>query len=484
VPHSTDSGGDWVLVLGELFDGRLAVLMPSDTVPREIGLFDPAHRQPGSRHRLALPIPASDVGLPIHLRLDTQRQTPVRIEAMPLERYLAEDLVRVRATSALIATQLLLGVVAAIYAVALGRRRMLLFCAWIASAVTYQLVMTGEIVVWLPPASADAMMLASVGGVAGVIAAYGFFLSFLEIEAHMPRVARVFAALLWGGAGLIIAMLALRSAAWLSAPANLLLITLTVMAFAVAAVRAHAGSPQGWFFLLGWGAAASVSAYRALSFQRGLGTPEWLELAHPAANAFAALVLVLATARAARYAEREMHAARVLARTDPLTRLPNRGHLDYRLAEMMDRTAVGRLTLMFVDIDRFKSINDRYGHAVGDLCLTAVARTLRQQVRASDLIARYGGEEFVLVVEAPSPAVARELAETIRRAVQDSGREIAGKPVRVTASIGVATCRWNDSAATLLARADAALYRAKAAGRNRVETDSDASPALPVEAPA
>jgi len=190
-------------------------------------------------------------------------------------------------------------------------------------------------------------------------------------------------------------------------------------------------------------------------------------------------VLVLATARAARYAEREMQAARVVARTDPLTRLPNRAQFDQRFAQVVAaaHSAGQPLSVMFLDLDRFKAINDAHGHAAGDQCLEAVGEVLRRHVRASDLVVRYGGEEFVLALEGAGLERAASAAELLRAAVESEGCALDSRRIALTVSIGVAELRPGEDALALLARADAALYRAKQQGRNRVACDG--APTLP-----
>jgi diguanylate cyclase (GGDEF)-like protein len=134
------------------------------------------------------------------------------------------------------------------------------------------------------------------------------------------------------------------------------------------------------------------------------------------------------------------------------------------------------LTLLMVDLDHFKRVNDTYGHLTGDDALREVAALLQHAVRSVDVVARYGGEEFVVVLPETAEAGAVAFAERIRERIEaQSFAVIAAQPpggsgLRLTASIGVATFPSPrvDSAEDLFAQADAALYRAKAEGRNRV----------------
>jgi diguanylate cyclase (GGDEF)-like protein len=161
-----------------------------------------------------------------------------------------------------------------------------------------------------------------------------------------------------------------------------------------------------------------------------------------------------------------------LAITDPLTGLANRrmliDHLDLALARS---TRNGRtVTVLYLDLDNFKDVNDRLGHAGGDQVLVEVASRLRHAVRPSDTPARMGGDEFAVVCdELSAPAEATSVAARILAALQ-APIQIADTSVIVTSSIGVDTgLGTNNDANTLLANADAALYLAKANGRNRIE---------------
>lgn len=161
-----------------------------------------------------------------------------------------------------------------------------------------------------------------------------------------------------------------------------------------------------------------------------------------------------------------------LANVDALTGLNNRRHLterfDHELARA-DRYG-GGLAVVMVDIDHFKSINDQHGHEAGDHVLRDVAHTLRAGVRAIDLVGRWGGEEFVVVLAGTTLEGAKIVAERLRASVEAMPSPVDGL-AGVTCSLGVATRRAEEPRDEVLARADAALYRAKRAGRNRAELD-------------
>ena len=169
------------------------------------------------------------------------------------------------------------------------------------------------------------------------------------------------------------------------------------------------------------------------------------------------------------------HLARVVARLesanrDPLTGLLNRVWLDDELPALVDRydRAGLPMTCAFVDVDHFKQVNDNFSHAVGDEVLSAIARLLMLGVRDSDPCVRYGGEEILLFLPGSDEVDALDAAERIRSSIatHDWGRTAAG--LAVTASFGVAERKRGEPIRDWLDRADATLYAAKAAGRNRV----------------
>ncbi len=163
--------------------------------------------------------------------------------------------------------------------------------------------------------------------------------------------------------------------------------------------------------------------------------------------------------------------------TDALTGLANRRRFDAVFADEWSRGCRSRqpLAVIMLDIDYFKPYNDHYGHQAGDECLRAVARVLQTSARrAGDLVARYGGEEFVVVAADADLGTARELAETMRRAVEllAMPHAVSQAAEVVTISLGIAVVVPSEhmQAARLLHQADDALYRAKNGGRNRLST--------------
>ncbi|MDF9776096.1 GGDEF domain-containing protein [Pseudomonas baetica] len=160
------------------------------------------------------------------------------------------------------------------------------------------------------------------------------------------------------------------------------------------------------------------------------------------------------------------------ALVDPLTGLPNRAawseRLDHEVKQWQQHG--NSLLLAMLDLDHFKRINDNYGHLAGDKVLKIIASVLRKRLRGSDFIARFGGEEFVLLMPATVPAAGLKLLESLRASIEACPFHFKGEPVTITVSIGMTAFRPGEHGDQVLKRADQALYRAKNAGRNRVES--------------
>ncbi|HZP80416.1 MAG TPA: GGDEF domain-containing protein [Chthonomonadaceae bacterium] len=168
----------------------------------------------------------------------------------------------------------------------------------------------------------------------------------------------------------------------------------------------------------------------------------------------------------------QLEEARQVSNLDPLTQLYNRKSLDSQLALALDiRSVFGEPACLFlIDADHFKSINDNYGHAAGDMVLKKLADCLAYTFpRKGDFIARYGGEEFAILFRDASLKEGRQIGERLLRAVRALRIEHDGKVIPITVSVGVSEALPNDTPVTWLERADRALYSAKQRGRNRME---------------
>ena len=163
--------------------------------------------------------------------------------------------------------------------------------------------------------------------------------------------------------------------------------------------------------------------------------------------------------------EKELY--RALSEVDSLTGIYNRRMFDRRLAAALKASQASSWVLIMFDLDNFKQLNDALGHHTGDRVLQEVVRVVRANLRGSDFFARYGGEEFMIILPNTSMEAAWQLAERLRSA---TGQHDFHTGVPVTISLGMTPCQPHDTPADTVHRADAALYRAKSLGKNRVET--------------
>lgn len=164
------------------------------------------------------------------------------------------------------------------------------------------------------------------------------------------------------------------------------------------------------------------------------------------------------------------HQALKMAYTDPLTQANNRTYFNDAIKREMSLAVRHNksLSIIFLDIDHFKTINDQYGHEGGDITLTVAARWIKKSLRSSDVVFRYGGEEFVILLSDTDLAGAGLLAERIRNTIELHTLAYDMATIKITASLGVGDLRADDTIDTFIKRADDAMYKAKRNGRNQV----------------
>lgn len=207
---------------------------------------------------------------------------------------------------------------------------------------------------------------------------------------------------------------------------------------------------------------AASNAHVPITVQRGTDTDLIIKIL-----TIAALILVggLYWNRKLSYLNRELER---LSATDRLTGLCNRMKLDEKFEEEVLRFERFKnpFSVIMVDVDHFKSVNDTHGHQTGDAVLAQTANVLLENTRKTDVVGRWGGEEFLILCPGTDAEGAAKVAENLRKAIEGSD---FGKVGTKTASFGIAECVEGELAKDVVAKADAALYRAKKAGRNRVE---------------
>ena len=268
---------------------------------------------------------------------------------------------------------------------------------------------------------------------------------------------------------------------------TLLAILVTVpLLFWQGVLSLRAGNRLAIYFLVGWSLPVLMIPLRLMAEYGLMEWGFWIRYAPRLALMVEALVFALGLAdRILRFRierdraeQRRLHSEMALSgyrrqvRTDALTGMASRRAMDEELMRWTEQHQAG--SVLFIDIDRFKTFNDNFGHAEGDDALRDVARLIRNQMPGKALLARYGGEEMLALLPEMDLETAATLAETIRCEIQSS--PIGPNKRQLTVSIGVAERQPDEAAQQTVARADTALYRAKAAGRNRVASEPAGKP--------
>jgi diguanylate cyclase (GGDEF)-like protein len=288
-----------------------------------------------------------------------------------------------------------------------------------------------------------------------------FTRKFLDTALHARRLDR-FALALQALATLAFSLSFFLDYSQLIEPVALLTIAVTVTILTLGTMGLVTGYKPARYFMIAWGLLLLGVMMNMLK-NFGLLPHNMLTQNGLQVGSLCEMVL-LSLALASRVSEMQRQ-----SRTDALTRLYNRRFFDERVAYEFERATRyhSQVSLLVADIDHFKQFNDRHGHARGDEALRTVAKQLLEGVRSQDIVCRYGGEEFALILPGTDGDQAMTVAETLRQAIEGSMGSAVGP---VTISVGVASPSDGgiEDASALFRAADAALYQAKAAGRNRV----------------
>jgi diguanylate cyclase (GGDEF)-like protein len=303
----------------------------------------------------------------------------------------------------------------------------------------------------------------------------GFAADFLDIDRHLPRARRWFDV---ARRALLAAAFAVAASPWYLPAYGMCMSAVALVLYpAMVGVGVHIAWTRrdryALYFLAGWVPMTIGTVLRALQAAGLIQVGNEVTYLYTVGVLLQSVVLMAGLADRLLRTRRERDHARHVAERDALTGTLTRRALDERLAAAVAgaRSGGAGVALLFVDIDHFKRVNDTYSHATGDVVLHEVAQRIGGELRARDALGRWGGEEFVVLLPDAGIEDARALSERVRRAIAERPIDVGPMPVPTTISIGVAVFDpARDDAATLVARADAALYRAKAGGRNRVES--------------
>lgn len=475
--------GDWRAASPPLLSihgnvrARVTAYLPPDYRPRSDTVFEAALDPTFSHASVVYALPADlRARQPIYLELgDPGQSQPIRVAVTDLASYRASDLRHIRISTFFTSVQLSMVLVILCFWVVLRDRMFVYFIVYVGAQVVYGMTASGELFA-LPGAALLSPLGYHPGQCMGALAAgfsIWFILEFADLRHYTPRLAKWLAALRWPflAFALIVWLAPLRPDAWLPNTVNLLLVASTFLALASSWLAWRRGNRQAGFFLLSWVPLLTLTMARVVQLIAGLPLPAWLEYGFPGSMAYAAVIITVGLADRTLQVRRERDEATHMAQFDPLTGVFNRRAIMERLRNAWQATTADPepLAVLFLDIDRFKQINDSRGHAAGDTCLAAVVEAIRAELGEADRVGRYGGEEFLIMLKDDSARMAVRVAERIVARAATLRVAAGDDLIALTVSIGVAV---RDAGAAsvdaMVEHADAAQYRAKSEGRNRV----------------
>jgi diguanylate cyclase (GGDEF)-like protein len=466
-----------LLVVTSLAAGPVTLVLPDgQRIVRS--KLDPSPDKDASAIAEVFPLPLTlGPGAALLMHIDHQHHAITEFELTSAPGWQQHERVRLIVAAALYSALITFAIIALCYWVVLRERMFVDYTLYLLTLVGYMASSSGVLYAW--PGGRLFGLLGIHGQWAIVTAslgfATGFVCHFLDVRRNAPRMARVLErlriAMLCAAAMILVSPF---SAAWYGMTLVGVLLVINVAFLGLGAYGIFKGNRYAWYFLAGWIPLATATTLRGLHATGLINVsaqiPNWYAIGAVCEGLF----LTLGIADRVLSFRRERDVARLAAEHDALTGVLNRRALDAQLRALIGEArgtggAVG-FAVLFLDLDHFKSINDRYSHAVGDACLVAVARRLSDELRGGDFLGRWGGEEFVALLPGASLPNARRTSERILNNIANEPVHAGDLQVPITVSIGIAVFDpARDDALSLMARADAALYRAKHNGRNRIE---------------
>jgi diguanylate cyclase (GGDEF)-like protein len=473
-----------LLVVEGQVAGSVQLLLPDGTRIQR-SKVQPSERD-GSAIALVFPLPASlEPGTPLLLHLAHGHRVNVDFSIVAGEAWREYEKTRLIVSAAMYASLIAFAVIAACYWVALRERMFADYTCYLLSLILFMTASAGLLYAapggqWLGRIGIHGQWAAATAAIGFAV---GFARDFLDLARHAPRLLAVMDRL---RTALLVSAVVIAAWPW---PASrfgmavvIVLLAINLLMIGLGVRAALARDRYGYYFLAGWvplTVATSVRSMQAAGLVDIAANDVYL---YALGAVWEALALTLGIADRVLGFRRERDVARKMAEEDALTGVQSRRAIEMQLRALASEARAGGsgLGVLFVDIDHFKSINDRFGHGIGDACLAAVAQRLQAELRDGDHLGRWGGEEFVALLPGANLDNAHHTSERILRAVSADPVLIASGEVSITVSIGIAVLDpMHDDMQSLLHRADSALYRAKANGRNRVERDPGLATPLP-----
>ena len=476
-PIPVGAEGSPQLVMRSPFLYRVEAWAPGAATPTRHALYGEHADYRYSHRALVIDLPQGiPAGEAVWLRVEHGSTVVSPLSIEPLDQVHREDLVFVAWRSLVFTTLGVLAILGVSFWGGTGERSYAYFSAMLVCAIGFLAAVNGDLR-WIP--GLDALFGAGpranrVVGCLGVVFSNLFISSYLGLDRTAPAFHRVL------HASTVLAALTAIAAVFfdwvlLRWSANFALLYSAAVLLAAAAVLALRGARAARVVLASWSA---LIVFCALSAAQMMGLwvgPSWMGEGLSASFVMASLLLALGLSDKLLQLRRDRDLASRQATIDPVTKILNRHGIEERLFTEVE-AARGRgapLSIAFVDVDRFKEINDRHGHSIGDQCLRIVCWRLRNQLRRGDAFGRYGGDEFLVVLPGHDADSAMRIAERMRVSVSCRPLSMPDASIAASLSIGVAELVAGESMASLFERADTALYASKAAGRDRATAASE-----------
>jgi len=431
----------------------------------------------GTDHLVVVPSALRDGGtFYVHVQDATHRRIRPRLQ--PLEQYLADVASQRDVTIGSAAALITLALLALVFVNSMGNTAYRQLAMMACMAAGYLLTLNGDFfrLVRIDLLFEYGIAVNRTFGTCAIAFSHFFIIAFLGLKARRPRAAVVLALLAW-------AQIGIGAVSWLEGVqprplgaliTNMLLLIGVPTVLWEAWVAHRQGVRAGRFVLWAWSPALLLLALWVFALQ------DWLPRAAVDLGSLVSIglaiqvaVLVFGLADDSARLRNERDTATRDAEHDALTGALNRRALQRCLLALHEKGGreANPCSLVFLDLDHFKRINDIHGHAAGDQCLRQLVNRLGHQKRSGDLLARIGGEEFVLVLQGMEGASAAARAEALRQHVAAEPFSVDNQRIHLTTSFGVAEWRAGESPESAMQRADQALYRAKSEGRNRIVLD-------------
>jgi len=470
-----------LLVVYHPYSARVTVLTRPGGAPVSHRLFDPDLDPRYSRHALVFPL-AGDA--PIYVKVEDARY-PLHVKVESRAEHAASDLQHTRMLMMAMGVTLGVSLTVLLFWLVLRERVYLLYAGAMLAQMLYVLCSYGE--AYALPGLRVLWRFGAPGiwyvATLATMLTTTLMIEYADLRGHTPRLTSW---MRWTGVRLpALALLFLllpwpAQEDWFPDLGNGLFLLTHALSILSLALAGRNGSRHAVYFLAAWVPLMVFGIWRALQISLGMPVQDWLDYGYPFVLGYASVVMALGLADRMLTFRRERDTAKEHAERDALTGVLNRGGIEYRLdwAILERRREHIPLSLLFIDLDVFKQINDRHGHAFGDHCLRTVTRVISEEFQYGDQLGRLGGEEFVLVLTGVDGHAAATLAERVRAKIARHCRLVDGIEVGLTVSVGVAECTAEDTVASLIKRADEAMYRAKRAGGNQVVAGDDPAPGV------